>query len=185
MDTDKLVAMCPMSWTQPLGNISGSMRHCDPSNTGNQLNSLCSQITSRCAKPLGNVPNPVLFRPPTKRTYMHPWRYFYLLSPNGSRKIAAFFIKRANTRGTILFSHDGSEDLGMTYDELKAVSAVLHLNVMAYDYTGYGYSTGGAWATEHNCYENIDTAYKHLVHCRNICPEQIILVGRGIGNGPT
>ena len=102
---------------------------------GKSIECLCSKITSRCAQPLGNVPNPVFLRPPTKST-SHAFVSSLLPSvPKWVKENRRIFIKRKNAMGTILFSHDGYEELGMDYDELKSVSAILLLNVMAYDYT--------------------------------------------------
>jgi hypothetical protein len=59
-----------------------------------------------------------------------------------SHRISAFFIKRKKAKVTLLFSHGNAEDLGMMYIKMKEISRVVGVNVMAYDYTGYGYSSG-------------------------------------------
>jgi len=45
---------------------------------------------------------------------------------------------------TFLFSHGNAEDLGMIYDWFQDLGRLLHVNVMCYDYTGYGKSELGA-----------------------------------------
>ena len=39
---------------------------------------------------------------------------------------------------TILYSHANAEDLGSIYPWCKFLSKMLHVNLFAYDYTGYG-----------------------------------------------
>ena len=48
----------------------------------------------------------------------------------------------------------------MIYDWFHNFSRQLLVNVFAYDYTGYGKSSGTA--SEANCYADIEAAYKHL-----------------------
>jgi pimeloyl-ACP methyl ester carboxylesterase len=57
-----------------------------------------------------------------------------------SYKIPAFFVRRRGAKHTLLFSHGNAEDLGMMYKRMKDLALVLCVNVMAYDYTGYGLS---------------------------------------------
>ena len=54
---------------------------------------------------------------------------------------------------------------------------------MAYDYTGYGKSTG--YPAEEFVYADIEAAYSYLLQVRKIQPEQIVLYGRSLGSGPS
>lgn len=118
-------------------------------------------------------------------------------------KIPAFFIRRRNATQTLLFSHGNAEDLGMMYNRMKDLAMVLGVNIMAYDYTGYGLSipgpahpgngndnSGGPNDTtegpsENMIYRNIEAAYRYLTLVRKIPPHQIILYGRSLGSGPS
>ena len=62
-------------------------------------------------------------------------------------KIPAFFIRRRNATQTILFSHGNAEDLGMMYPRMKDLALVLGVNILAYEYTGYGLSIPGPTTT--------------------------------------
>ncbi|KAL3815595.1 hypothetical protein ACHAXA_007127 [Cyclostephanos tholiformis] len=64
-------------------------------------------------------------------------------------KVPAFFIRRRNATQTILFSHGNAEDLGMMYSRMKDMALVLGVNVLAYDYTGYGLSMPGPAYRDH------------------------------------
>jgi fermentation-respiration switch protein FrsA (DUF1100 family) len=123
----------------------------------------------------------LLFQPPTP-TYLHPSRHFWLNTGTSSR-IPAFFIERPHATVTILFSHGNAEDLGMIYDWFNDLARVLRVNIMAYDYTGYGKSRGTP--DETSCYADIDAAYRYLLTVRKYQPEQIVLYGRSLGSGPS
>ena len=121
-------------------------------------------------------------------------------------KVPAFFIRRRNATQTILFSHGNAEDLGMMYARMKDLAMVLGVNILAYDYTGYGLSipgpahrsnssnkaNGGGGSSsssndgpsENMIYRNIEAAYRYLTRVRKIPPHKIILYGRSIGSGP-
>jgi len=119
-------------------------------------------------------------------------------------KIPAFFIRRRNASQTLLFSHGNAEDLGMMYSRMKDLAMVLGVNILAYDYTGYGLSipgpahgssssgSGGEGAggstegpSENMIYRNIEAAFHYLTQVRKIPPRQIILYGRSLGSGPS
>lgn len=122
----------------------------------------------------------LLFQPPPP-TYIHPSRHFWLNSAES--RIPAFFIERPNAQVTILFSHGNAEDLGMIYDWFNDLARVLRVNIMAYDYTGYGKSNGNP--NESYCYNDVEAAYRYLVEVRRLQPEQIVLYGRSLGSGPS
>jgi len=129
---------------------------------------------------MGDMISSLLFQPPPP-TYLHPSRHFWLNSSHA--RIPAFFIERPNAQVTILFSHGNAEDLGMIYDWFNDLARVLRVNIMAYDYTGYGKSNGTPH--EEKCYADIEAAYKYLLEVRRIQPEQIVLYGRSLGSGPS
>ena len=69
---------------------------------------------------------------------------------------------------TLLFSHANAEDLGLIFEHLKILSQVLQVNVMGYDYTGYGHSSGRP--SEADCYADITAAFSWLIQVsRRVC----------------
>ncbi|XP_065864194.1 uncharacterized protein [Euphorbia lathyris] len=64
------------------------------------------------------------------------------------------------------------------------VELSLHLNVnlMGYDYSGYGQSSGKA--SEQETYADIEAAYKCLEEKYEAKEEDIILYGQSVGSGP-
>jgi len=130
---------------------------------------------------MGGLISGLVFQPPPQ-TFIQAHKHFWLQTRTNNR-IPAFYIDR-NASITILFSHGNAEDLGMIYDWFYDFSRQLNVNVMAYDYTGYGKSSGSA-PTEENVYADIEAAYRRLIDQQNLQPKQIILYGRSLGSGPT
>lgn len=97
-------------------------------------------------------------------------------------RIPAFFIDRG-AKYTVLFSHGNAEDLGMIYDWFKEMSQEIDVNIMAYDYAGYGISLGET--SEEAIYADIEAAFAYLTTVKDIPPSSIILYGRSLGTGPT
>ncbi|KAL5572834.1 hypothetical protein UlMin_022431 [Ulmus minor] len=100
----------------------------------------------------------------------------------GTSIVAAYFSHPMATT-TVLYSHGNGYDLGDIFSRLVAISSQMRVNIMAYDYSGYGQSTG--LASEENTYADIDAALKCLEGIYGARREDIILYGRSIGTGPT
>mmetsp|Transcript_8472 Transcript_8472/g.10710 ORF Transcript_8472/g.10710 Transcript_8472/m.10710 type:complete len:288 (+) Transcript_8472:120-983(+) len=129
---------------------------------------------------MGNIDS-LLFRPP-EPTPLHPGCRFWLKTAYGN-KIPAIYFKRETAKITFLYSHANAEDLGLMFGWLKCLSKRLNVNILAYDYTGYGESEGTP--SEENCYADIDAAYEHLTSFRETDPRDIVLYGRSVGSGPS
>lgn len=85
-------------------------------------------------------------------------------------------------RPTILYTHGNGEDLGTVVD-LVDQWADEGFGVLAYDFPGYGHSTGKP--LEHGCEAAIEAAWKHLTGTRKLDSKSIVLVSRSVGGGPT
>ncbi len=82
---------------------------------------------------------------------------------------------------TILWSHGNAQNLAsltFTMDGLHQMG----FGVMAYDYPGYGESSGEP--SEEGCYVAVRMAYDFLLE-KETMPEQIVLIGQSVGTGPT
>ena len=104
---------------------------------------------------------------------------------NGPHRIPAFFLLRRGAKLTLLYSHGNAEDLGMMYRRMKDLARVLCVNIMAYDYSGYGLSQPECKPSEDKCYRNIEAAFDYLVKVMKIPPSRIVLYGRSLGSGPS
>ncbi|KAK7316164.1 hypothetical protein VNO77_34956 [Canavalia gladiata] len=98
-------------------------------------------------------------------------------------EIVAVYVKYHRPTCTMLYSHGNAADLGQMFELFVELSNRLRLNVMGYDYSGYGQSTGKP--TECNTYADIDAAYKCLKEQYGVKDEQLIFYGQSVGSGPT
>ncbi|KAI4346745.1 hypothetical protein L6164_007616 [Bauhinia variegata] len=97
--------------------------------------------------------------------------------------IVAMYIKNPSASMTLLYSHGNAADLGQMYELFSELSIHLRVNLMGYDYSGYGQSSGKP--SEQNTYADIEAAYRCLVEKYGAKEEDIILYGQSVGSGPT
>lgn len=103
-----------------------------------------------------------------------------MLVTEGRQRINAWFIEKKNARGTILLAHGNGENIGNLFDYAEFYTA-LGMNVMLFDYRGYGRSEGRP--SEKATYEDIMACWKYLTFDRGISPSNIVIVGRSLGGG--
>ena len=84
----------------------------------------------------------------------------------------------------VLFSHGNAEDIGQTRCFTQFVADELGVNVLSYDYVGYGLSSRGT-TSEQNMNDAIEAVYQYAVYDLQIPEKQIVLMGRSIGTAPT
>lgn len=98
-------------------------------------------------------------------------------------EIVAAYVKNPVASLTMLYSHGNAADLGQMYDLFCELSVHLRVNLMGYDYTGYGQSSGKP--SEQNTYADIEAAYRCLEETYGVKEEDVILYGQSVGSGPT
>ena len=84
-----------------------------------------------------------------------------------------------HSRFTVLYLHSQTGNLGDTVDALAALHN-LGVNILAFDYRGYGQSQF-AHPGEERLREDAESALKYLTATRHISPGAIILDGRDLG----
>ncbi|KAK9218479.1 hypothetical protein WN943_007116 [Citrus x changshan-huyou] len=65
-----------------------------------------------------------------------------LIDTKRGNKVVAFYLKNPYARLTLLYSHGNAADLGQLYDLFVQLKVNLRVNLMGYDYSGYGASAG-------------------------------------------
>lgn len=98
-------------------------------------------------------------------------------------EIVAVYIRNPAAMLTVLYSHGNAADLGQMYELFIELSHLLRVNLMGYDYSGYGRSTGKP--SEQNTYADIEAAYRCLEETYGVKEEDVILYGQSVGSGPT
>ncbi|CAE5959015.1 unnamed protein product [Arabidopsis arenosa] len=98
-------------------------------------------------------------------------------------KVTAFYLRNPNARLTLLYSHGNAADLGQLFDLFVQLKVNLRVNLMGYDYSGYGASTGKP--SEYDTYADIEAVYECLQTDYGVGQEDLILYGQSVGSGPT
>mmetsp|Transcript_121954 Transcript_121954/g.352274 ORF Transcript_121954/g.352274 Transcript_121954/m.352274 type:complete len:259 (+) Transcript_121954:180-956(+) len=129
---------------------------------------------------MGAVLTKVVFQPP-EPTYARDPNLIWL-NTTEKEVIPAFFIDK-DAKYTLLFSHGNAEDLGGVIEKMREVSHILDVNVFAYEYTGYGMSTGEPH--EEAFYADIEASFTYLCDVIGVPWQQIVLYGWSIGSGPS
>ncbi|XP_059656894.1 uncharacterized protein LOC132303588 [Cornus florida] len=106
-----------------------------------------------------------------------------LLDTKRGNKIVAFYLRNPYARLTLLYSHGNAADLGQLYDLFLQLKANLRVNLIGYDYSGYGASTGKP--SEFDTYADIEAVYECLETEYGVSQEDLILYGQSVGSGPT
>ncbi|KAK8581998.1 hypothetical protein V6N13_144986 [Hibiscus sabdariffa] len=107
----------------------------------------------------------------------------HLLDTKGGNKIVANFWRHPMARFTLLYSHGNAADLGQMHDLFVELRAHLRVNIMSYDYSGYGGSSGKP--SDFNTYYDIEAVYNCLKKEYGMKQEDLIVYGQSVGSGPT
>jgi len=107
----------------------------------------------------------------------------YFLNNGRGNILCSFFHRCDEAKYTILFSHGNSTDIGLTRNHLVDLAQNLKVNILSYDYSGYGLSTGHP--SEVNVYADIRAAYDFLVHDEGIAWNTILVYGQSVGTVPS
>lgn len=83
---------------------------------------------------------------------------------------------------TVLYSHGNAEDLIDIQDTLQMLSEELDVNVLGYDYRGYGLTRGDC--DEAACCDAVRACFAYLLQS-GADPDGVVLMGRSLGSGPT
>lgn len=101
---------------------------------------------------------------------------------SGSAELDAYWSPGRKNGPVILYSHGNGETLNWIQPLLNEFSRRGY-GILAYDYAGYGGSTGKA--DEAQACRDVDAAYAFLAKTKGISPERITLAGFSIGCGPS
>jgi pimeloyl-ACP methyl ester carboxylesterase len=122
--------------------------------------------------------NWLAFHPPP-HTYELFDRITMIPTPDGESLAVIFYPPPNSNSYTLLYSHGNAEDLGFIVPLCEALHE-LGFGVCAYDYRGYGLSTGAP--KERTARQDVLTIYAYLTNACGVAPEQIISHGRSLGS---
>lgn len=102
-------------------------------------------------------------------------------STNNS-KLSAWYFPVTDARGTVIISHGNGGNIS---HRVPLIGMLIrnNLSVLAYDYQGYGQSTGEP-SIKNICQDGL-AAYDYLVTTRDINPSKVIVYGESLGGAVT
>jgi uncharacterized protein len=107
----------------------------------------------------------------------------FAVTDEGTPRIKGWWIPAApdaaQSRFTVLFFHGQTGNLSDSVDALASLHAV-GLNVLAFDYRGYGQSQF-VRPSETHWREDAESALQYLIATRHVDPSAIVLDGEGLG----
>lgn len=121
----------------------------------------------------------LIFVPPPP-SYAADFEGLIHLATEAGENIAALHYPSAPGKPTLLYSHGNAEDLGHAAPLYQAWRDE-GFGVFAYDYPGYGQSTGTP--DEASCNRSIQCAWNHLIRS-GVPASSIVIVCRSVGGGP-
>jgi abhydrolase domain-containing protein 17 len=104
-----------------------------------------------------------------------------LVRDEDGNEIAVTHLANPGARFTIWFFHGNAEALGDLHPTMAMLRAA-GFAVFAFDYPGYGVSTGKP--SEKGLYASARAARQYLREKLNVPPERTIIYGRSLGGGP-
>jgi len=93
-------------------------------------------------------------------------------------EISGWFVPAVKPRATLLFCHGNGGNISHRLEKIKMFN-FLNLNVLIFDYRGYGRSKGRP--SESGLYLDADAVYEYLVNRKNITAGKIIAYGESLG----
>lgn len=127
----------------------------------------------------------ILF-PATREIYRNPgefgWPFEDVWLDAGKERTHGWYVPLEDARGLVLFSHGNAGNIA---DRLESIGLLrkLGFSIFAYDYGGYGRSSGSA--SEMRCCADVRAAWRYLTEDRGIPPRRILLFGRSLGGAVT
>eukprot|EP01083_Nonionella_stella_P020859 57871_1 len=116
----------------------------------------------------------IAFRPPPKSP-KHKYSDLNHFMIGSAHKISAMYSEYPLSELTVIYSHGTGDDLTIIARHMQRIRDVFKVNVIAYDYSGYGLSDGQR--SEENIYNDIQIIYNHCIDTLKLSPKSIVLWG--------
>ncbi len=92
--------------------------------------------------------------------------------------IAGWYIPAKDNKGTVIFCHGNANNVSYFLEHVKVLNS-LGLNVLSFDYRGYGRS--GGKPSEDGTYLDAEAAWDFLVNKYRKTPKEIVVKGHSLG----
>lgn len=117
----------------------------------------------------------------------------YLITTTNNTKVPIILFETENAYFTMIVSHGNASDMGSMLPFYALCHSALKVNIIGYDYTGYGESMKyDIRPTEEQTYNDIEAVYDWACKYKNgkLIPsgdpsKHILLYGQSVGSGPS
>lgn len=103
----------------------------------------------------------------------------FATTEDGIAQLQGWWIPASGAQYTALYLHDERGNLGDTVETLKTIQQT-GLNVLAFDYRGYGQSRFER-PSEAKWWQDAEWALAYLTGTRHVDPHSIVIIGSGLG----
>jgi fermentation-respiration switch protein FrsA (DUF1100 family) len=124
----------------------------------------------------------MIFQPP-RPTYRADQLPIVMIPAEHGNSIATLFLPTPGAALTLVYSHGNAEDIGQLAPYLEGYRQA-GFSVLAYDYRGYGASTGGP-PSANGATHDLETVIEYATHSLGLTPASIVLLGHSVGSGPS
>ena len=136
---------------------------------------------------MGSLINKILFMPPLKvHEDSQEENEDIELTTIHKSKIKVKKIIKNQKYLYMLISHGNAEDIYAVYEWVnKILVNFVNVNIIMYEYTGYGIDQEKFGCSEQYCYNDADTVYNYITKDLHVPSERIVIFGRSLGSGPS
>lgn len=127
------------------------------------------------------IASKLALQPPEPKKPLKHTKYIYLngISSIDNRETISYKIYKKDSVKYLIFSHGNACDMNQMDEFCKTLSENLNVNIVSYDYRGYGNSFGNK--SLDNCCKDLRYVYRKILKLTN--KENIYLMGQSIGTG--
>lgn len=94
-------------------------------------------------------------------------------------QLSGWFIPAESPRATLIFCHGNGGNISHRLEKIKIFNN-LNLDVLIFDYRGYGISKGSP--SENGLYLDAEVVYDYLINVKKTPPQKIIVFGESLGS---
>lgn len=105
---------------------------------------------------------------------------FFQIDAEDGTKLAVYWGESPGAKDTVFYFHGNAEDLG-DIEFILSNYRLQGVNVLSFDYRGYGRSEGKA--TEKTCYADAESVLAYAVENLGVDAQRVIYHGRSLGGG--
>ena len=112
----------------------------------------------------------------------------HIITTSSNTRIPVIYFQYPKATKTLVLSHGNATDMGGMFSVYQAMSTQLKVNVVGYDYTGYGWSKANqVRPTEKQTYKDIESVYQWLITTKRVQDpsRDLLIYGQSVGSGPS